>query len=81
MIAWEDRDIASQEEFVDGLRKRLLDAPPEDQERLRNLFKERMQILAEARKEREALQQQKKELTQKPPAGGNVAESAQPPDR
>jgi len=81
MIAWEDRDIAAQEEYIDRVQKQLMDAPPEDQERLRNLLQDRIKILQQTRQERKALLEKKDEMTQKPPAGDNAAESAQPPAR
>jgi len=81
MIAWEDRDIAAQKEYIDRVQKQLMDAPLEDQERLRNLLQDHIRILQETRQERKALQQKKEEMTQKPPAGDNAAESAQPPAR
>jgi len=81
MIAWEDRDIAAQEEYIERVQKQLQDAPVEDQDRLRNLLQDRIKILQQTRQERKSLQQKKEEITQKPPAGDNAAESAQPPAR
>ena len=65
MIAWEDRDIAAQQEFVERLQKQLEEAPPEDQERLQNLLKERQRIIVDTQKERQILLDQRKALEKK----------------
>src|SRR6476620_2357925 len=40
MVAWEDRDIAAQEEFVARLKTQLETAAPEDRDHLENLIVE-----------------------------------------
>jgi hypothetical protein len=79
MIAWENRDIEAQQEFVDRLQKELHEAPVDQRERLEKLLQERTQILADLRKEQERLVTQRKGLEKK---GGaeNTAASSQPPN-
>jgi len=62
MIAWENRDIEAQQEFVDRLQKELRQAPVAQRARLQKLLEERTQILADVRKEQQALVAQRKEL-------------------
>jgi hypothetical protein len=78
MIAWEKRDVDSQTEYVELLKKQIDEAPQEDKERLKKLLQERIQILADTRSEMEKLVEQKKELQKKPAANSNN-EVAQPP--
>ncbi len=79
MIAWEKRDIDAQQEFVDRLRKQLEEAPPEDKERLQKLIQERIQVVADTRKEMEGLVAQKKGLEKKPAPGKTTNPPPQPP--
>jgi len=79
MIAWEERDIAAQEEFVARLKTQLESAPVENREHLQKLIIERQQIIADTRKERDGLVAQRKGLEKKV-AGTPAGESAaQPP--
>jgi hypothetical protein len=78
MIAWEDRDIQAQTEYLAQLKQQLAEAPPEDKARLEKLVQERVQILAGTRQEREGLAGQKKELQKKLPASAS-AQSTRPP--
>ncbi len=79
MIAWEQRDIDAQQEFVERLRKQLEEAPPSDKERLQKLIEERAQILADTRKEQEGLKAQRKALEKKPALGKPTNPPPQPP--
>jgi hypothetical protein len=75
-IAWEERDIQGQEEFIDRLQQELGQASPDRKEHLQQVIEEHKQILADTRKELEGLKAQRKQL-EKP--GANVTASAQPP--
>jgi hypothetical protein len=74
MIAWEDRDIAAQEEFVARLKTQLETAAPEDRDHLQQLIAERQQIIVDTRRERDGLAAQKKALQKK--AAPNTVTSA-----
>jgi len=76
-IAWEQRDIEGQEEFIDGLRQELRDAAPDRIEHLQKLIQDHKQILADTRKELAGLQAQKKEFEK--PAASSVTPAAQAP--
>jgi hypothetical protein len=78
MIAWEQRDIDSQQEYVDRLQTELEQAPPEKQEHLQRLIAERQQILADTRTEQQQLMAQKKTLERKSAGSDNVAATTQP---
>lgn len=62
MLAWEDRDIAAQEETVAKLQKELDDAPPDRKEALQRALQQRQRILAETRQEKKALAEKKEAL-------------------
>jgi hypothetical protein len=67
MIEWEDRDIDAQQEFLDKLRDQRREATTtEERARLEKLIQERIDIIAQTKKEREALVAQKKEMQEKP---------------
>ncbi len=66
MIAWEQRDIDSQQEYVGRLQQELAAAPSDQKERLQNLIQERTQIIADTRQEQAGLIAQKKALQKKP---------------
>jgi hypothetical protein len=78
MIAWEQRDIDSQQEFVDRLQTQLEQAPPDQKEHLQKSLAEHQQSLADTRQEQAALIAQKK-LLQKKAAGETSAASSQSP--
>lgn len=65
MIAWEDRDLAAQQEYVDKLRSQLDQAPPEDKARIQKLLDEHVRIVEEIKQERDTLLTQKKNLETK----------------
>ena len=73
MIAWEDRDIAAQQQFAQELQKQLDAAPPDQQEHLQKALQERMQIIASTQRERDGIAAQKEKLEKKPAAGSNAA--------
>jgi hypothetical protein len=76
-IAWEERDIQGQEEFIERVQQELGQAPPDQREHLQKVIEEHKQILADTRKELAGLQAQRKQL-QKAPAS-SVTSAAQPP--
>jgi flagellum-specific peptidoglycan hydrolase FlgJ len=65
MIAWEERDIAAQEEFVARLKTQLETTPFDEQDALQKKIADREKIVADTRKERDGLAAQKKELVKK----------------
>jgi len=71
MIAWEERDIAAQQENVERLRTQLQEAPPEDRDGLQKVLAEKMYIIEQVKKERDDLLKQKKSLEKKTAAGTN----------
>ena len=79
MIAWEERDIAAQEEFVIRLKTQLESAPLEDRDHLQKLIIERQKIIADTHSERDGLVAQKKALAKKSAAASDSANAAQPP--
>jgi hypothetical protein len=81
MIAWEERDLAAQQEHVDNLRSQLQEAPVEDRDRLQKLLVQRMQIVEQVKKERDDLLTQKKSLEKKASADPNssAADTPAPP--
>jgi len=80
MIAWEDKDIAAQQEFVEKLKAQLASASIDEREALQRKIAQREKIVADTRKERDALAQQR-DVLQKTPAAADegVNASAQPP--
>jgi hypothetical protein len=79
MIAWEERDLAAQQENVERVRTQLQEAAPEDKDRLQKLLVERMQIVEEVRKERDDLLKQKKAIEKKAAESANSGEPAATP--
>jgi hypothetical protein len=79
MIAWENRDIGAQEEFLEKLKQQIDEAPADQKERLAKLLQERTQILASTRKELQNLQMKKQELEK--PAAPSVTAAVQPPSQ
>ena len=73
MIAWEDRDIAAQTEFIGKLQQELDAAPAQDKPRIQNLLDQKKQLLEQTKAERQGLVDQKKSLQQKAasPNGAN----------
>ncbi len=77
MIAWEQRDIDSQQEYVDRVQDQLDQAPADQKERLQKMLTERQQILADVRREQQQLMAEKKLLGKK--SAGDSSASAQSP--
>jgi len=80
MIAWEERDIAAQEEFVARLRTQLESAAPEERDHLQSLLIDRQKIIADTRKERDGLLAQKKSLEKKATGTPAKDNAGQPPE-
>jgi len=77
MIAWEQRDIDSQQEYLDRLQEELDHAPADQKEHLQKVLTERQQTLADTRREQQQLIADKK-LLQKKSAGESSASSQSP---
>jgi hypothetical protein len=75
MIAWEQRDIDAQGEYVDRLRKQLDESPAAEKAHIQELIEERTRIIAETKAEQLGLKQQKKQLEKK----RDAAQPEQPP--
>lgn len=76
MIAWEQRDIDSQQEYLQKLQKELEDAPPEQKAHLQGWIAQEIKTIADTRKEMEGLQSQKSELEKK--AASSKSSTTQP---
>jgi hypothetical protein len=76
MIAWENRDIDAQQEFIDKLRTQLEQASPEDRDRLEKNLAKHIQMLDVTKKERDALGAQKKDLEKKASSAAKPVDSA-----
>lgn len=76
MIAWENRDIAAQQQFLQELQKRIDSAPPDEKARLQQDLQAHAQTLAETQKERDELVTQKQQLEKKAAATGGPSQSA-----
>jgi hypothetical protein len=76
MIAWENRDIDAQQEFIDKLRAQLQQATPEDRDQLEKDLAKRVHMLEVTQKERDTLATQKKELGKKAAPGASPVDSA-----
>jgi hypothetical protein len=77
MIAWEQRDIDSQQEYVDRVQDQIEHAPADQKEHLQKVLTERQQTLADTRREQQQLIADKKLLGKK--ASGDTSASAQSP--
>jgi hypothetical protein len=75
MIAWEQRDIDSQQEYVDRVQEQLDQAPPDQKEHFQKILAQRQQILADTRREQQDLIAQKKLLQKKNANNSSVAAS------
>ena len=76
MIAWENRDIAAQEEFLDRLKQQINEAPEGQKERLTKLLAQRTQVLANTRNELKNLQTKKRELAKTPSVSASAGPSS-----
>jgi len=77
MIAWEQRDIDAQQEFVDRMQDQIEHAPADQKEHLQKVLTERQQTLADTRREQQQLIADKKLLQKK--SSGDASASAQSP--
>jgi hypothetical protein len=77
MIAWEQRDIDSQQEFVDRMQDQLEHAPADQKEHLQKVLTQHQQSLADVRREQQQLIADKKLLQKK--SSGDASASAQSP--
>jgi hypothetical protein len=78
MIAWEQRDIDAQQEYVDRLQTQVEQAPPDQREHMQKTLAERQQILADTRREQQDLMAQKKLLEKKKAGDSSVTASSSP---
>ncbi len=78
MIAWEQRDIDSQQQDVDRVQAQLDQAPPDQKGRIQKVLAERQQTLADTRREQQDLIAQRKLLEKKSSADTSVAAARQP---
>ena len=65
MIAWEDRDIQSEVEYIAQLKQQLPNETPDRKPRIEKLIQQHEQQLAETRQERAGLAAQKQALEKK----------------
>jgi hypothetical protein len=75
MIAWEQRDIDSQQEYVDRVQEQLDQAPADQKEHFQKMLAERQRILADVHREQQQLMADKKTLQKKSSGGSTVAAS------
>ena len=78
MIAWEQRDIDSQQEYVDRLQEQIDQAPADQKEHLQKVLAERQQTLADTRREQQQLITDKKTLQKKSTSDSNETASRSP---
>jgi hypothetical protein len=72
MIAWEQRDIDAQEQFVERLQKELETAPESQQAHIRARIQERMRAIESTKKEQQGLEAQKAALEKKAAEDGSA---------
>ena len=78
MIAWEDRDLAAQQEYLERLKSQLENAPPDQQAHLQQTIQDEIQTIAKIQAEKQGLIQQKQQLAQKPAGSSGTSSSSQP---
>jgi len=76
MIAWENRDVDAQQEFIDKLRTQVEQAGPDNREALEKDLTKHIKMLEDTKKERDALATQKKELERKAGSEAKPVDSA-----
>jgi hypothetical protein len=76
MIAWENRDVDAQQEFIDKVRTQVEQATPETREALEKDLAKHIKMLENTKKERDALVTQKKELEKKASPEAKPVDSA-----
>lgn len=65
MIAWEQKDVNAQQQFIDQLKQQLDAAPADQRERLQKQLQDHIDNLAVTQKELQAVQTQKDALQKK----------------
>ena len=78
MIAWEQRDIDAQQQYVDRVQEQLDQAPADQKEHFQKMLAERQKILADVRREQQQLVADRKALEKKKASQGNLAASQSP---
>jgi hypothetical protein len=76
MIAWENRDVAAQQELIDKVHTQLEQASGDDRDRLEKYLAKLMETLAQTKREHDALVAQKKDLEKKAGSGAKPVDSA-----
>jgi hypothetical protein len=79
MIAWENRDVDAQQEFIDKERTQVEQVGPENREALEKDLAKHLTMLENTKKERDALAAQKKELEKKTSPEAKPVDSASTP--
>lgn len=79
MIAWEQKDVNAQQQFIDQLRQQLDAAPPDQKEPLQKQLQEHMDNLAVTEKELQNVTAQKEALEKR--AGSSSGSAQQPQSR
>ena len=78
MIAWEQRDIDSQQKYLDQLQRQIESAPPDQQAHLQSWIDQEVKTIADTKKEQAGLEAQKADLEKKA-AAAKAAAGQQPP--
>lgn len=78
MIAWEQRDIDSQQKYLDQLRKQIETAPPDQQAHLQSWIDHEVKTIADTKKEQAGLETQKADMEKKAAAAKAAAGQQQP---
>ncbi len=71
VIAWEERDIASEQDYLVKIKKELDEAPPADRERLTKLLADKTRVLASTKEELKTFEEKKKSLEKPVIASGD----------
>ena len=79
MIAWEDRDLTAQQEYLERLKTQLENAPPDKQAHLQQTIQDEMKTIETIQKEKQGLVQQKQQLEKKSSTGGSGTSSSSQP--
>lgn len=77
MIAWEQKDVNAQQQFIDQLKQQLDAAPADQKERLQKQLQDHIDNLAVTQKELQAVQTQKDALQKKSAPNGGSAQQPQ----
>lgn len=77
MIAWEQKDVNAQQQFINDLKQQVDAARPDQKDRLQKLLQQHINNLAVTQKELQAVQAQKEALEKKPAPGSNSTQQPQ----